>query len=73
MLLKDFIAKLQEIHKRATEDPKYFDIMGEPAIYTECFRQKDDSPIGVYTYSGYGELTFYFGTDGSITICQKDP
>jgi len=69
MLLKDFIAILQEIHKRATEDPVYFSMMGEPSIYIEHYAA-DDPFVGVHP-CGYGDVDYYLEVDGSTVIVHQ--
>lgn len=50
MLLKDFIALLQDKYKNATADPEYYEMMGEPAIYVDIFKEAGGYR---YVYSGY--------------------
>lgn len=50
MLLKDFIAVLQEKYQSATADPEYFAMMGEPEIYVDVFTEAGGYR---YMYGGY--------------------
>lgn len=74
MLLKDFIAKLQEVYTRHVEDKDYYEHMGEPVVYTQHYapldKQVDNMPVRVNV--GYGELDWYFEVDGTMIIVQKE-
>jgi hypothetical protein len=50
MLLKDFIALLQDKYDAATADPEYFEMMGEPEIFVDSF---DEAGGYRYVYAGY--------------------
>ena len=52
MLLKDFIADLQEKYRVATSDPEYYAMMGEPAIHVDVFK---DAGGYRFTYAGYSK------------------
>jgi hypothetical protein len=50
MLLKDFIALLQNKYDAATADPEYYEMMGEPAIFVDTFNEAGGYR---YVYAGY--------------------
>lgn len=52
MLLKDFISLLQDKYQNATADPKYQEMMGEPTIHVDVFK---DAGGYRFTYNGYSK------------------
>jgi hypothetical protein len=50
MLLKDFIALLQQKYDSVVENSEYYETMGEPEIFIDVFT---DAGGHRYTYAGY--------------------
>jgi hypothetical protein len=66
MLIKDLIAKLQELHKK---EMIHFDVMGEPSIELDIFKCVDEEKK-LYQYAGIhtGDIVFDRSRDGVYNI-----
>ena len=66
MLIKDLIARLQELHD---QEMAYHDIMGEPSIEIDVFKCVDENEK-LYQYAGIhtGDIVFDRSQDGVYNI-----
>ena len=66
MLIKDLIARLQELHDR---EMAYHDVMGEPSIEIDVFKCVDKEKK-LYQYAGIhtGDIVFDRSSDGVYNI-----